>query len=118
VQSVEYREFISGLRQLHISNRFSSNRIAGAVFGNQLGQNLAAYSSIIPEDAINGVKQSVTVIFLLPSFLQSIVVTAYVKAIDYVFIVTVPAAGITIISALFVKNWNLKERGIKPGTAV
>jgi hypothetical protein len=96
----------------------SSHRVAGAVFGNQLGQNLAAYSSIIPEEAIDGVKQSVTVIFLLPSFLQAIVVTAYVKAIDYAFIIAVPAAGITIISALFVKNWNLKERGLKPGTAV
>lgn len=101
-----------------VSKYASSNRIAGAVFGNQLGQGLAAYSGIIPEEAINGVKQSVTVIFLLPPFLQSIVVTAYVKAIDYVFIVVVPAAGITIISALFVKNWNLKERGVKPGASV
>ena len=55
---------------------------------------------------------------MLPSFLQQVVITAYVGALNYAFIVIVPAAGVTIVSALFVKNYNLKKRGITPGTAV
>lgn len=92
--------------------------IAGAVFGNQLGKNLAEWVGIIPEEAINGVKQSVTVIFQLPPLIQLIVIKAYIAAVDYAFLVVVPAGGIIIIAALFVKNYNLKERGVKPGTAV
>ena len=103
---------------MSVSDQTPSRRIAGAVFGNQLSKNLAQYASIIPQEAIDGVKQSVTVIFMLPSFLQQVVITAYVGALNYAFIVIVPAAGVTIVSALFVKNYNLKKRGITPGTAV
>lgn len=92
--------------------------IAGAVFGNQLSKELAAYAAIIPPEVITGVKQSVTVIFMLPVAFQGIVIKAYIAAVDYAFLVVVPGAGITIISALFVKNYNLKERGVKPGAAV
>jgi len=107
-----------GLVLLSVSDQTPSPRIAGAVLGNQLSKNLAQYASIIPQEAIDGVKQSVTVIFMLPSFLQQIVITAYVGALNYTFIVVVPAAGVTIVSALFVKNYNLKNRGTKADTAV
>jgi hypothetical protein len=66
---------------------------------------------------ITGVKQSVTVIFMLPKAFQGIVIRAYIAAVNYAFLVVVPGAGITIISAFFIKNWNLKERGVKPGAA-
>jgi len=88
--------------------------IAGAVFGNQLSKNLAIYD--LPPEVVKGVKQSVTVIFQLPISLQAIVVKAYISAIRYAFIIVVPGGGVTIISALFVKGWNLKER-LQPGAA-
>lgn len=83
-----------------------------------MSKNLEQYAGAIPQEVIDGVKQSVTVIFMLPEILQGIVITAYVNAVDYAFVVAVPAGGLTIISALFVKNWNLKERGVKPGAAM
>ncbi|CCA75585.1 related to aflatoxin efflux pump AFLT [Serendipita indica DSM 11827] len=92
--------------------------IAGAVFGNQLSKNLAAYQALFGQEVIDGLKQSVTVIFMLPKLLQGIVIHAYVDALRYVFIIAVPLAGVTIISAFFIKNYNLKERGVKPGAAV
>lgn len=85
------------------------------MFGNQLSKNLEQYAAVIPPEVITGVKQSVTVIFLLPELLQGVVITAYIKSLDYAFLVAVPAGGLTIISGLFVKNWNLKERGVKAG---
>jgi hypothetical protein len=85
------------------------------VFGNQLSKNLAIYD--LPPDVVKGVKESVTVIFQLPVFLQAIVVKAYISAIRYAFIVVVPGGGVTIISSLFVKGWNLKERGVQSGAA-
>lgn len=93
-------------------------RIAGAVFGNELSKNLEQYAAIIPAEVITGVKQSVTVIFMLPELLQGVVITAYIKAVAYAFLVTVPGGALTLIFGLFVKNWNLKERGVKPGAAV
>jgi hypothetical protein len=93
--------------------KFSS--IAGSVFGNQLSKNLAVYN--LSPDIVQRVKQSVTAIFQLPVPLQAVVVKAYISAIRYAFIIVVPGSGITIISSLFVKGWNLKERGVKLGAA-
>lgn len=84
--------------------------MAGAVFGNQLGKGLEQYSSIIRPEVITTVKQSVTVIFSLPEPLQRIVITAYIKTVDYAFLLNVPSAGLSLIAGLFVRNWNLKER--------
>lgn len=55
---------------------------------------------------------------MLPPLLQVVVIKAYIAAVDYAFLVVVPAAGFMIIAACFIKNWNLKERGVKPGMAV
>ncbi len=81
------------------------------MFGNKLGDELAAYSAIIPPEVIQGVKQSVTVIFMLPEPLRGLVIKSYVAALDWTFIVGVPACGLAIVAALFVKNWDLKARG-------
>jgi hypothetical protein len=80
-----------------------------------LSKNLAIYN--LPPDIVKGVKQSVTAIFQLPVPLQAVVVKAYISAIRYAFIIVVPGGGITIISSLFVKGWNLKEKGLQLGEA-
>jgi hypothetical protein len=62
-----------------------------------------------------GIKQSVTLIFTLPIELQSGVIHAYVKALDYTFILSVASCGMAVPFALMVKNWNFKERGAAGG---
>lgn len=90
--------------------------IAGTIFGNQLGAELA--NSGLPEEVINGVKQSVTVIFSLQPEARAPVVTAYIKAVDYTFILAIPACILTSVSAVLIKNWNLKTRSAGPTMAV
>ncbi|PVF94123.1 ABC transporter [Serendipita vermifera] len=91
--------------------------IAGTIFNNQLSKTIAQYASSLPPEMVTPVKQSVTVIFSLPPELKSQVVHAYVKALDYTFIMTVPAAVLASITSLFIKNWNLKKRGAGAGAA-
>lgn len=105
---------ISAYIQIYLTHTI--DRIAGSVFGNQLSKNLAQYH--LPAEVVTGVRQSVTVIFQLPVFLQGIVVTAYISAIRYAFIIVVPGGGLMIIASLFVKGWNLKKRGVDPGAIV
>lgn len=90
--------------------------IAGTIFGNQLGSELA--NSGLPAEVINGVKQSVTVIFQLPESSRGPVVTAYIKAVDYTFILAIPACVLTSLSGLLIKNWNMKTRNAGPTMAV
>lgn len=85
--------------------------IAGTVFGTRLQSNLAQYAGVIPPETLEAVRQSVSVIFTLPKDLQVPVVAAYVAALDYTFIIVVPAAGLASFFALLIRNWNLKERG-------
>jgi hypothetical protein len=80
-----------------------------------LSKNLAVYN--LPPDIVAGVRESVTAIFQLPVPLQAVVVKAYISAIRYAFIIVVPGGIITIIASLFVKDWNLKERGVEFGGA-
>lgn len=63
------------------------------------------------------VRQSVFAIFQLPLDIQLPVIKAYIHALDYTFIVAVPAAGLATLFALLVRNWNLKERGVTMGAA-
>lgn len=85
--------------------------ITGTIFGTKLTSNLAGYAGVIPEQTLQAVRQSVSVIFMLPKELQDPVVHAYVAALDYTFIIIVPAAGLASLFALLIRNWNLKERG-------
>lgn len=92
--------------------------IAGAIFGNQLSKDLAQYSDQIPQDVIKAVKESITYVFTeypnIPGYsaqLRDVIIAAYIKAINYTFIMVIVGGGVTIMAGLFVKNWNLKERG-------
>jgi hypothetical protein len=85
--------------------------IGGTVFANQLTTNLAPYSQILGPQLIQGVRQSVTVVFSLPPQLQQPVVDAYVKSLSTMYITIVPCLILAGIFGMLVKNWNLKTRG-------
>lgn len=92
--------------------------IAGTIFNNQLGTKLGQLETPLEPEILKAVTQSVTVIFELPEEQQAPVVNAYVKSLDYVFILSVPVAVVASLSSMFIKNWNLKKRGATAGVAV
>ena len=87
------------------------NAILGTVFGTKLTSNLAQNVGVIPTAILQIVRQSVSIVFMLPKALQEPIVNAYVAALSYTFIVIVPAAVLASLCALLIRNWNLKERG-------
>ena len=104
--------------ELRTSSRFFTililtflNSITGSIFNNQLSNGLAAYQGVIPAQVLEAVKRSVTVVFSLPAEFQRPIIDVYVSALRTTFIFGVPAMGIALISAAFVRNWNLHERG-------
>jgi len=90
--------------------------IAGTIFNNQLGSELA--SSGLSAQIIEGVKQSVAVVLSLPAEQRGPVITAYISAVDYTFILAIPACILTSIAAVLIKNHNLKTRSAGPTVAV
>lgn len=84
--------------------------IAGSVFNNQLSKELPKYAPSLPPKMVQLVKQSVTIIFELDPTLRSGVIHAYIKALDYIFIVAVPACILCAIASAFVRSWNVKTR--------
>ena len=92
--------------------------ILGTVFGTKLTSNLAQYAGVIPRQTLAAVRQSVSVIFVLPKELQEPIVNAYIAALIYTFLVIAFAAGLASLFALLIRNWNLKERGVGVGAGV
>ncbi|KAG9086758.1 hypothetical protein FRC06_002884 [Ceratobasidium sp. 370] len=91
--------------------------IAGSVLANQLGKYLFLYAPDLPAGIATAVRQSVSVIFTLPQEQQEPVIRAYLKALNSVFLIGVPTGALGSLSGFFVKNYNLKAMGIKPGAA-
>lgn len=87
--------------------------ICGTIVNNQLVKFLAQYASDLPPEVVQAVKQSVTAIFQLPEEQRQGVIRAYVQALVYVFVFCIPAAVLAGIAAMFVKNWNVKQRDRK-----
>ena len=85
--------------------------MTGTIFGNVLSHKLASYGSQIPPGVVTAVKESVTVIFTLPQELQIPIIDAYISALRYTFLYMVPALCVALFCALFVRNWNVNERG-------
>ncbi|KAH7103874.1 transporter [Auriculariales sp. MPI-PUGE-AT-0066] len=81
--------------------------IAGTVFSNGLVHHFPPELSL---EARIKVSQSVTAIFTLPEDQKKMAIDAYIKAIDQVFLIGVPGGFFATCSALFIRNWNLKER--------
>ncbi|EJU00069.1 MFS general substrate transporter [Dacryopinax primogenitus] len=91
--------------------------IAGTVFANQLGSQLAQYAPGLDPSIVQTLKESVTVVATLPLDQQGPIIEAYTKALDYVYIIGVPAGVLGTLSALLIRNMNLKELGVQLGAA-
>lgn len=74
--------------------------IAGSVLANQLGKYLFLYAPDLPPAIAIAVRQSVSVIFTLPAEQQEPVIRAYLKALNSVFLIGVPAGVLASLSAL------------------
>ncbi|KAG8837193.1 hypothetical protein FRC18_009818 [Serendipita sp. 400] len=85
--------------------------LTGAIFGNELHRALLDSQITIPEDVIKAVRASVTVVFRLDQALQQPVIDAYVKGLDATFLFGAPAMAVAMACCLFVRNWNMHERG-------
>ncbi|KAG8743762.1 hypothetical protein FRC10_011482 [Ceratobasidium sp. 414] len=83
--------------------------IAGAVFANKLSSSLFELAPDLPEEVVRGVKQSVTVIFTLPADQQALIIKAYVKALNYVYLIGVPVCIVASLSAFLIKDHNIKK---------
>jgi len=86
--------------------------IAGTLFANQLTKELVIYAPDLAPDVAQAIKESVTVVLTLPADQQAAVIQAYAKALDFVYIIGVPAAILASLSALFTRNLNLKVLGV------
>lgn len=80
--------------------------VGEAVFSSELRSNIAKYAPTAP---FKLVQESPLAIYtdLDPSLIAQVVV-AYVKSLDIVYIVCVPAAGLSIILAIFIKNIDIR----------
>ncbi|CCA69357.1 related to aflatoxin efflux pump AFLT [Serendipita indica DSM 11827] len=85
--------------------------ITGALFGNELHHGLDNSQIPIPSDVIDAVRASVTVVFSLQPEIQRPVIDAYIKGLDATFLFGIPAMGLALVFSLFVRNWNMIERG-------
>ncbi|ELU38567.1 hypothetical protein AG1IA_07415 [Rhizoctonia solani AG-1 IA] len=84
--------------------------VAGAVFANKLASSLFDIAPNFPPEVAEGVRQSVTIIYTLPPDQQGVVIQAYVRALNYVYLVGVPVVSEqTIKAAIYELNdlcWN------------
>lgn len=82
--------------------------IAGSVFANGLNEFLPVD---LPADIRQHVRDSVAAIHTIPDAAQrAIVIHSYIKAIQRVFLIGIPVGVLGSLSALLVKNYNLKQR--------
>ncbi|KAG8703474.1 hypothetical protein FRC08_002816 [Ceratobasidium sp. 394] len=90
--------------------------IAGAVFANKLSSSLFEVAPDLPEEVVHGVKQSVTIIFTLPADQQALIVKAYVKALNYVYLIGVPVCVVASLAAFLIKDHNIKKMNMPMGS--
>jgi len=84
--------------------------IAGSVFSNQLKLNLVRYvPNLSPED-LQRILQSVTIVSTLPNEVRSQVLISYVRALDPVFLIGVPAGALTCLVSWWIADHNLRQR--------
>ncbi|KAG8958973.1 hypothetical protein FRC00_002080 [Tulasnella sp. 408] len=89
--------------------------IAGTIFGNKLGSFVPMYAPGLSPEAITAVKQSVEMIKHLPPEVQAGVITAYSKALGYVFIIGIPSGVLASLAGCLVRNFNIKNMALQPG---
>ncbi|KAG8832129.1 hypothetical protein FRC17_001962 [Serendipita sp. 399] len=84
--------------------------IAGAVFANQLRSSLAIYAPGLDPQIAEMIKNTLSVVATLQPDVQAKVITAYVRALNYVFIVSIPTSVLASISAFLINDYNIKVR--------
>lgn len=84
--------------------------ICQVLFSNGLGRELAPLG--LPDDVVRYVKNSVEAIKELSPELKPLVIDAYVLALRDVYVLAVPAAAMSVLCALFVRNRNTKAIGM------
>ncbi|KAG8860948.1 hypothetical protein FRB91_000144 [Serendipita sp. 411] len=89
--------------------------IAGSVFANQLRSSLAIYAPGLDPHIAEAIKNTLSVVSSLRPDQQAQVLMAYVKALNYVFIVSIPTSVLASLSAFLITDHNVKERGSKSG---
>jgi EmrB/QacA subfamily drug resistance transporter len=90
--------------------------IAGTIFANQFRSGLATYAPDLPPELAVLVRQSVTVIKMLDDKHKAGVVEAYVNALNYVFVLAIPAGILgAAAGAIFIEDLDLKEITAKTG---
>ncbi|KAG8893919.1 hypothetical protein FRC01_013269 [Tulasnella sp. 417] len=89
--------------------------IAGTIFGNQLSKFIAIYAPGLSPETVAAVKQSVEMIKHLPPDVQAGVITAYSKALGYVFIIGIPSGILASVAGCLVPNFNIKQMSLQAG---
>ncbi|KAG8920739.1 hypothetical protein FRC00_009583, partial [Tulasnella sp. 408] len=91
--------------------------IAGTIFGNKLGTFIDIYAPGLSPETVAAVKQSVEMIKHLDPEVQAGVITAYSKALGYVFIIGIPSGILASLAGCLVPNFNIKEMSLQAGGA-
>ena len=82
--------------------------VSGAVFAGRLNERLSVLAPDLPPSLRAAVRESVTVIFTLPEDTKAPVVTAYLSAVNSVFLIGVACAAIASFAALFISRKRIR----------
>ncbi|KAG9047818.1 hypothetical protein FS837_001414 [Tulasnella sp. UAMH 9824] len=91
--------------------------IAGTIFGNKLSTFIDIYAPGLSPETVAAVKQSVEMIKHLDPEVQAGVITAYSKALGYVFIIGIPSGILASLAGCLVPNFNIKQMSLQAGGA-
>jgi len=83
--------------------------ICGTIFANKLSEGLLEFAPDAPFDLV---RHSVEAIATLPVEMRPGIIHAYVRAIDYVFLLPVAAGAAASLAALLIRNKNIKGQAI------
>ena len=86
-------------------------RIAGAAFSSQLVKKLDGLGNI-PQSVVDAVRTSVEAIFALPPETKEPVIRAYMSAVDFVFIIGIPAAALAAVAGMAVARKKIDVSGM------
>ncbi|KAF8484186.1 major facilitator superfamily domain-containing protein [Gautieria morchelliformis] len=87
--------------------------MGSALFINKLAQNLKTFAPDAPAEVL----RSVDAVWALPANdLRANIIHAYVLSLRWIFIIGVPAGGLATLSALFMRDRQLKRKVTKPTT--
>src|SRR5258708_32702828 len=84
--------------------------VAGSIFSNTLFSGITHDLPNLSMEVVEGLRQSVGALALVPQEFKSSVIAIYVSAIDSALITIVPWAGVAALTTLLIKNYSLLER--------